>query len=210
MGHKVSPLAFRIGFIKSWKVNGFYGRRDYARLVARDSQILSTLRRELKGLPIGQITTSRTDGLVRVVVYTSKIAFVAGKENENVNRLTDILITKFNEKFEIEVREVKKPDASATLVADGIARQIEKKLPYRRAMKQAIERAMEAGALGIKVIVSGRLNGAEIARREVHKQGTIPTQTLRADIDYAIDRAMTPSGIVGIKVWVYKGEIFKK
>ena len=209
MGHKVSPLAFRIGYIKSWKVNGFYGRREYAQRVATDARIFRTLRRELHGLPIGQILQSRTDSHVNITIYTSKVPFVTGKENENVDRIKNILNTEFGEQFEIEIREVKKPEANAVLAADSIARQIEKKMPYRRVIKQAIERAMEKGALGIKVIISGRINGAEIARRETYKEGTIPTQTIRADIEYTTERAETAAGTLGIKVWIYKGEIFK-
>ncbi len=144
-------------------------------------------------------------------MYTSRTALALGTNDENVNLLKDNLGKRFpGYVFTIEIKEVRKPELSASIVADSIARQIEKKMPYRRVIKNAMGKTLEKGGLGIKVKLGGRLNGAEIARRETYKDGAIPAQTIRADIDYATERAETVAGTVGIKVWVYKGDVFKK
>ena len=210
MGHKVSPLAFRIGYIKSWRTTGFASRKDYSANVSLDMQVRLTVNRFLKGIPIANVYLSHSTTAITVTVYTARIALVLGKDDENVNKLKDLLTKKFGKTFMIEVKEVKKPELSAALVGDSIARQIEKKLPYRRVIKNAIARTMEKGGLGIKVIIAGRVNGAEIARTETYKEGSIPSLTIRSDIDYAVERAHTTAGIVGLKIWVYKGEVFKK
>ena len=146
-----------------------------------------------------------------VSIYTSRPAVILGTNDENINALKDMLTKRFlGYTFILEVKEVKKPELSASLVADSIARQIEKKMPYRRVIKNTIAKTMEKGGLGIKVKLGGRLNGAEIARRETYKDGSIPTQTIRADVDFAYERAETPSGTIGLKVWIYKGDVFKK
>jgi small subunit ribosomal protein S3 len=143
--------------------------------------------------------------------YTSRPALILGNDDENVKALTAILTKKFaGYTFVLEVKEVKKPELSASIVADSIARQIEKKMPYRRVIKNTMARTMEKGGLGVKVKLGGRLNGAEIARRETFKDGSIPTQTIRADVDFAYERAETPAGTVGLKVWIYKGDVYKK
>ncbi len=210
MGHKVSPLAFRIGYIKSWRTTGFYAKKDYASNVSLDMQVRIHITKFLSGIPVANLFLSHTNQLITVTLYTSKIAVILGKDDENVNLLKAELTKKFGRTFQIEVKEVKKPELSAALVADAIARQIEKKMPYRRVIKNAIGRTMEKGGLGIKVIVAGRINGAEIARRETYKEGSIPSLTIRSDIDYAIERAQTVAGTIGLKVWVYKGDVFKK
>lgn len=146
-----------------------------------------------------------------VAIYTSRTAVILGTNDENINTLKDMLAKRFpGYNITLEVKEVKKPELSASLVADSIARQIEKKMPYRRVIKNTIAKTMEKGGLGIKVKLGGRLNGAEIARRETYKDGSIPTQTIRADVDFAYERAETPSGTIGLKVWIYKGDVFKK
>ena len=144
-----------------------------------------------------------------VVIYTSKVSLVLGTNDENLKKIESALVSEFGGKFLLEVREVKKPELSAAIVADMIARQVEKKLPYRRVVKQAITRTMEKGGLGIKVTLGGRLNGVEISRSETFKEGRIPRQTIRADLDYATERANTIYGVIGIKVWIYKGDVFK-
>lgn len=210
MGHKVSPLAFRIGYIKSWRTTGFYTRKEYSKNVSLDLQVRLAVTKFLKGQPIANVFLSHSNQSITVTVYTSKIALVLGKDDENVNALKNLLTSQFGKTFQIEVKEVKKPELSAALVADSIARQIEKKMPYRRVVKNAISRTMEKGGLGIKVILSGRINGAEIARTETYKDGSIPSLTIRSDIDYAIERAETLAGTIGLKVWIYKGDVFKK
>ena len=210
MGHKVSPLAFRIGYIKSWRSTGFYSKKDYSANVSLDMQVRLYITRYLKGIPTANVFLSHSNQTITVTIYTSRIAIVLGKDDENVNKLKEELTNRFGRVFQIEVKEVKKPELSAALVADSIARQIEKKMPYRRVIKNAIARTMEKGGLGIKVIIAGRVNGAEIARTETYKEGSIPSLTIRSDIDYAIERAQTATGTIGLKIWVYKGDVFKK
>ncbi len=211
MGHKVSPLAFRIGYIKTWRTTGFYSRKDYPAGVSTDVAIRLAVRDFLKGIPVAAIYLSHeSNQTVSVSISTARVALVLGKDDENVAKLTDVLTKRFGRTFRVEVKEVKKPELSAPLVADSIARQIEKRMPYRRVIKNAISRSMEKGALGIKVIAAGRLNNAEIARVETYKEGMIPRATIRADIDYVTERAETLAGTVGIKVWIYKGDVYKK
>ncbi len=146
-----------------------------------------------------------------ITIYTSRTALILGNNDENVEALKAILAKRFPlYAFQVEVKEVKKPELSASIVADSIARQIEKKMPYRRVIKNAMAKSIEKGGLGIKVKLGGRLNGAEIARRETYKEGSIPTQTIRADVDFAYERAETPAGTIGLKVWIYKGDVYKK
>lgn len=151
------------------------------------------------------------NNLLSITLFTSRPAVILGTNDDNVNGLKDMLKKRFpGYTFSLEVKEVKKPELSASIVADSIARQIEKKMPYRRVVKNAIAKTMEKGGLGIKVKLGGRLNGAEIARRETFKDGSIPSQTIRADVEFAYERAETPSGTIGLKVWIYKGDVFKK
>ncbi|MDO4873918.1 30S ribosomal protein S3 [Candidatus Gracilibacteria bacterium GN02-873] len=212
MGHKVSPLAFRIGYIKSWRSNGFYDKKSYGRHVSSDVAIRSVVTKHYKGLPLANIFINHSgDNTVSITIYTSRTALVLGNDDENINALKALLEKKYPEyNFTLEVKEVKKPELSASIVADSIARQIEKKMPYRRVIKNAIARTMEKGGLGVKVKLGGRLNGAEIARKETYKDGSIPTQTIRADVDFAYERAETTAGTIGIKVWIFKGNVFKK
>ena len=210
MGHKVSPLAFRIWYIKTWKTSAYFGEKDYAKGVARDVEIRTFVKRALKGIPVGNIFINYTNEHTNVVIYTSKVALVLGKSGEGQEKLEADLVKKFGIKFQIDVKEIKKPELNAAIVADMIARQVEKKLPYRRVVKNAIAKTIEKGWLGIKIICSGRLNWVEIARTETYKEWNIPTQTVRADIDYATERSNTIYGVIWVKVWIYKGDIFKK
>lgn len=168
--------------------------------------------KHFKNLPIGNLFINHSGNKgVAITVYTSRTALILGNNDENINALKAVLEKKFpNYTFTLDVKEVKKPELSAPIIADSIARQLEKKMPYRRVIKNAIAKTLEKGGLGIKVKLGGRLNGAEIARRETYKDGSIPTQTIRADVEFAYERAETPAGTVGLKVWVYKGDVFKK
>ena len=168
--------------------------------------------KHFKNLPIGNLFINHsTNGEITITVYTSRTALILGNNDENINALRVNLESAFSDyKFTLEVKEVKKPELSAPIVADSIARQLEKKMPYRRVIKNAIAKTLEKGGLGINVKLGGRLNGAEIARRETFKDGSIPSQTIRADVDFAYERAETPSGTLGLKVWIYKGDVFKK
>ncbi len=165
-----------------------------------------------KNLPIANVFINHNgNGALSIVIFTSRTALILGTDDASINALKDLLAKRFpGYTFTLEVKEVKKPELSAQIVADSIARQIEKKMPYRRVIKNAIAKTMEKGGLGIKVKLGGRLNGAEIARRETYKDGSIPTQTIRADVDFAYERAETPAGTIGLKVWIYKGDVFKK
>ncbi len=212
MWHKVSPLAFRIGYIKTWRTTGYYDRNDYALHTAQDVAIRALVMKHFKNLPLANVFMNHNgNSLLSIILFTSRPAVILGTNDDNINGLKDILAKRFpGYTFSLEVKEVKKPELSAQIVADSIARQIEKKMPYRRVIKNAIAKTMEKGGLGIKVKLGGRLNGAEIARRETYKDGSIPSQTIRADVEFAYERAETPSGTIGLKVWIYKGDVFKK
>lgn len=168
--------------------------------------------KHFKNLPLANVFMNHNgNSLLSIILFTSRPAVILGTNDDNINGLKDILAKRFpGYTFSLEVKEVKKPELSAQIVADSIARQIEKKMPYRRVIKNAIAKTMEKGGLGIKVKLGGRLNGAEIARRETYKDGSIPSQTIRADVEFAYERAETPSGTIGLKVWIYKGDVFKK
>jgi len=168
------------------------------------------MKKQLTGIPIGDILISKEENTLKVVVFTAKAALITGKTGENSENIERILTNKLGMKAVLEIREVKKPDLNANIVGFMVGNQIEKRMPYKRAIKTAIKTAMEKGAKGIKIKVGGRLNGAEIARKETFKDGNIPTQTIRSDIDYASVRAETIYGTIGLKVWIYKGDVYKK
>lgn len=210
MWHKVSPISFRIPYIKSWKSSWYADKKAYTSQLGLDITVRDLVNKELTGIPLGDILVSVTKDEVVVVVYTAKASLVLGKTGENKTALEVLLTKKIAKKVIVEVKEIKNPDINAKIVGFMVANQIEKRMPYKRAIKQAIQRAMEKGAKGIKIKVGWRLNGAEIARKETFKEGNIPTQTIRADIDYATVRAETVYGTLGLKVWIYKGDIYKK
>ncbi len=210
MWHKVSPQAFRIPYIKNWSATWFADKKEYAAQLLIDNKIRAILKKEFKDIPTGDIVISRNDKEVLVTVYTAKASLVLGKEGENVGALEANLSKKTSAKVKISVKEVKNPDLNAKIVWFMITNQIEKRMPYKRAIKQAISKAIEKWAKWVKVKVWGRLNGAEIARKETFKEGNIPTQTVRADIDYTTARAETVYGTIWIKVWIYKWDIFKR
>lgn len=210
MWHKVSPISFRIPYIKSWKSSWYADKKAYTSQLGLDITVRDLVNKELTGIPLGDILVSVTKEEVVVVVYTAKASLVLGKTGENKTRLEELLTKKIAKKVIVEVKEIKNPDINAKIVGFMVANQIEKRMPYKRAIKQAIQKAMEKGAKGIKIKVGWRLNWAEIARKETFKEGNIPTQTIRADIDYATIRAETVYGTLGLKVWIYKGDIYKK
>lgn len=210
MWHKVNPIAFRIPYIKTWKSTWYAEKGTYKHSLNLDLKAREVLKKELTGIPLGDVLVSKDQDTIEVVVYTAKATLILGKTGENKQRLEALLARKLQSKITLEIREVKNPDINAKIVGFSIANQIEKRMPYKRAIKQALSKAMEKGAKGIKVKVGGRLNGAEIARKETFKEGNTPTQTIRADIDYATVRAETVYGTIGLKVWIYKGDVFKK
>jgi len=210
MGHKVNPIAFRIPYIKSWKSTWFEDKKTYRDSLGLDLKVRQILNKELKGIPLGDILVSKNQDVVEVVVYTAKSALILGKTWENKEALVSLLTKKLWIKVDIEVRDVKNPDLNAKIVWFMIANQIEKRMPYKRAIKQAIAKTLEKGWKWIKVKVGWRLNWAEIARKETFKEGAVPLQTIRSDIDYIATRAETVYGTIGLKVWIYKGDIYKK
>lgn len=210
MWHKVSPIAFRIPYIKTWKSVWYEDKKGYKASLASDLKVRHILEKELTGIPLGDVLVAKNQDVLEVVVYTAKAALILGKTGENKQRIETLLTRKLGTNVTLEIREVKNPDINAKIVWFAVANQIEKRMPYKRAIKQAIKTAMEKWAKGIKIKVGGRLNGAEIARKETFKEGNIPTQTIRSDIDYATVRAETVYGTIGLKVWIYKGDIFKK
>ncbi|PID87347.1 30S ribosomal protein S3 [Candidatus Gracilibacteria bacterium] len=210
MGHKVSPIAFRIPYIKTWKSSWYDDKKAYKDSLKLDLKARKILDEQLKGIPLGDILVNKDQESLNVVVYTAKPVLILGKTGENKENIENLLTRKLSLRSTLEVREIKRPDLDAKIVGYSISNQIEKRMPYKRAIKQAISKAMEKGAKGIKVKVGGRLNGAEIARKEVFKDGNIPTQTMRSNIDYVSTRAETVYGTIGLKVWIYKGDIFKK
>jgi len=210
MGHKVNPIAFRIPYIKTWKSTWYEDKKSYKDSLGLDVKARTILSKELTGVPLGDILVARNTNTIEVVVYTAKASLILGKTGENKERLQTLLSNKLWTKVSLEIRDVKNPDLNAKIVWFNVANQIEKRMPYKRAIKQAIQKTMEKGAKWIKIKVGWRLNWAEIARKETFKEGNIPTQTIRADIDYTTVRAETVYGTIGLKVWIYKWDIYKK
>lgn len=210
MWHKVSTIAFRIPYIKTWKSSWFSGKDTYKDFLKEDLIVREILKKELHWIPTWDIFLSKNENSINIDVYTSKTVLVLGKTWENKEKIENLISNKIGFKALINVKEVKKPDLNAKIVAFSISNQVEKRMPYKRAIKQAIARSMEKWAKWIKIKVSWRLNWAEIARNETFKEWNIPTQTIRADIDYSTCRAETVYGTIWLKVWVYKGDIFKK
>ena len=210
MWHKVHPIAFRIPYIVNWKSSWYGDTKNYKDALSLDIKVRQILKKELSGIPVGDILISKNQDAVVVDIYTVKASLILGKTGENVENMKTKLQNKLGGSFVINVKEIKNPDVNAKIVAYTIANQIEKRMPYKRAVKQALSKALEKGAGGMKVKIGGRLNGAEIARRETFKEGNIPTQTIRSNIDYTTARAETIYGTIGIKVWIYKGDVFKK
>jgi small subunit ribosomal protein S3 len=209
MGQKVNPNGFRIGITHTWPSTWFAKGRKFSELLIQDVQIRKYIRTRMKEAGISSIEIDRGKK-VTVTIHTSKPGVLIGKQGAAIEELKKDLERKFGGAFLVEIQELRNPDADAEVIAETIQGQIERRMPYRRAVKMAIEKATQAGALGIKVTVSGRLNGAEIARDDLFKNGNIPLQTLRANIQHATRHAITKFGTIGIQVWVYKGMVFKK
>ena len=210
MWHKVSPISFRIPYIKTWKGAWFADKKGYAKELSYDLTIRQVLDKELNGIPVWDVLISIDQDVIRVDVYTIKASLIVGKTGENLEKIQNILAKKTGKKVVVDIKEIKNPDLNAKIVWFGIKNQIEKRMPYKRAIKQAIQKSMEKGAKWIKVKVGWRLNWAEIARKETFKDGNIPTQTIRSDIDYVSMRAETVYGTLWLKVWIYKGDVYKK
>ena len=209
MGQKVNPISNRLGVIRGWDSN-WYGGKKYGETLLEDSKIRKYLRTRLAKASVSRIIIERTLKMITVTICTSRPGMIIGKGGKDVDILKEELKKITDKDVQINIHEIKRPELDAEIVASTIARQIENKTAYRRAVKMAVGSTMRAGAEGIKVQVSGRLNGAEMARSEMFKEGRTPLHTLRADIDYALVEALTKVGIVGIKVWICRGEIYGK
>ena len=208
MGHKVHPTGIRLGISKDWNSKWFATKREYAQYLAADLKVRELLHAKLAQAGVSKIQIERPAKTARITIHTARPGVVIGKKGEDIEKLRKEVTKMMGVPAHINVSEVRKPELDAQLVAESIAQQLERRIMFRRAMKRAVGNAMRLGALGIKVNVGGRLNGAEIARSEWYREGRVPLHTLRADIDYGFAQAKTTYGIIGVKVWVYKGEVF--
>ena len=211
MGHKANPFGLRIGIIRTWQSLWHSSKkREYADFLHEDIKIRSYIKTTLSSAAISRVEIERSSNQVRVKIHTARPGVIIGRRGADIDRLRDELQEITNKEVHIDIKEIKKPAIEAQLVAENVALQLEKRVLHRRAMKRAIEQALNAGAKGIKIVCSGRLGGAEMSRRESYKDGKVPLQTLRADIDYGFAEALTTYGLIGIKVWIYKGDILTK
>ena len=207
MGQKVSPIGLRIGINRGWEANWYANNSDFSKYLENDLKIRKFLEKKLKDAGISTIEIERNNKRCEVIIHTSRPGIIIGKGGEEIENLKKEIKKLVNEEVQISIVDIKKPDLDAKIVADSIAQQIENRASFRMAQKKAIRNVMKAGAKGVKTLVSGRLNGADIARSEGYSEGTIPLHTLRADVDYALSEADTTFGKIGVKVWIYKGEI---
>ncbi|MEZ0374797.1 MAG: 30S ribosomal protein S3 [Candidatus Sericytochromatia bacterium] len=209
MGQKVHPYGFRLGITKPWK-SRWYARKNYPDLIQEDRKIRQIIRKQLAAAGIADIEVERKSNQVEVTIFTAKPGMVVGRGGKNIEDLRNKLFSELQRKVQMNVQEVKSIETNAQLIAESAAIQLEKRVAFRRVMKQTMSRAMNSGALGIKIMVAGRLGGAEIARTEWLREGRIPLHTLRADIEFGFYEARTVFGIIGVKVWIYKGEILRE
>lgn len=207
MGQKVHPTGYRVGVIKSWLSNWYASKQNYAELLDEDNKLRKFIKKRLHSAGISRIIIDRKAQSINISIVSAKPGIIVGRGGQGIDELRNELNKFVKKRVQINVLEVSRVDADAQLVSEFIAQQLEKRVVFRRAMKQAIQRAMRSGIQGIKVAVSGRLGGAEIARTEWAKEGRIPLQTLRADVDYGFAEADTIMGLIGVKVWIFKGEI---
>jgi len=206
LGQKVNPHGIRLGIVKDWDAK-WYADKDYATNLHEDIKIREELKKKLKDAGVPRIETERSKNRLKLTIHTAKPGMVIGKGGSGIEQIKDSLKKLTSKKLDINIAEIKQPDMDATLVAENIASQLERRIAFRRAMKQAVGRTMRLGAKGIKIAVGGRLGGAEIARKEFYREGSIPLHTLRADIDYGTAEAHTTYGRIGVKVWIFKGEV---
>ncbi len=207
MGQKVHPFALRLGFIKTWNSRWFAKPADYAAYIIEDHKLRKVIKSRFKQAAISRILVERLAEKVKIRILTARPGIIIGRHGADIERLREDLHTLVNREVSIDIEEIKNPSLDAQLVSENIAMQLEKRIAFRRAVKRAMEQSMNAGAKGVRVTCSGRLNGAEMSRTETYKNGKVPLQTLRADIDYGFAESLTTYGLIGVKVWIYKGEI---
>ena len=210
MGQKIHPTGFRLAVTKDWSSRWYANSKNFAGMLREDVQVRDFLKAKLKHASVGRILIERPAKNARVTVFSARPGVVIGKKGEEIDHLRAALQKIMGVPVHVSIEEIRKPELDAQLIADSITQQLEKRIMFRRAMKRAMQNAMRLGAQGIKIMSSGRLNGAEIARREWYREGRVPLHTLRADIDYATSEALTTYGIIGVKVWVFKGEILNR
>ena len=208
MGQKVKPIGLRVGINRTWD-SRWYAGRNYGELLHQDIQLRSYLMDRLKQAAISRVVIERPAGRARVTIHAGRPGLIIGKKGQDIEKLRADLSARIGGEVSLNIVEVRKPEIDAKLVAENIAQQLERRVGFRRAMKRAVQSAMRLGALGVRINCAGRLGGAEIARTEWYREGRVPLHTLRADIDYANVEAVTPYGIIGIKVWIFKGEIME-
>jgi len=210
VGQKVSPEILRIGYIKNWRSLWYAGKREFTKYVIEDYKIRQFIKERFVQAAVSKVIIERLADKIKIIIHTARPGVIIGRRGADIDRLRNEL-GKFSEKeISIDPREIKNPSADAQLIAQNVAFQLEKRIAFRRAMKRAIDNAMSAGVKGIKIRCAGRLNGVEMARQESYKEGKLPLQTLRAEIDYGFAEALTTYGILGVKVWVNKGEVIKE
>ena len=210
MGQKINPIGFRLGINRGWDSTWFAKKKDFGRYLIEDFKIRKYIRKNITNSGVSEIMIERSSKKCTVSIHTSRPGFVIGKKGSDIDKIKNNLSKLTVNEVSLNIKEVKKPETNAYLVAENIAQQLVKRISYRRAMKRAMQSCLRLGAKGIKVSISGRLGGNEIARTEWLRDGSIPSHTLRADIDYAEAEALTTYGIIGIKVWIYKGEVFAR
>lgn len=208
MGQKVHPVGIRLGISKPWNARWYAEHKDFSEQLIQDIKVRKFLRKELANASVSKIEIERPAKNARITIHTARPGIVIGKKGEDIEKLKQAVSKIMGVPTHVNVSEIRKPELDADLIAQGIASQLERRIMFRRAMKRAVSSAMRLGALGIKVSIAGRLNGAEIARTEWYREGRVPLHTFRADVDYATGKAYTTYGVLGIKVWVYKGDVF--
>jgi small subunit ribosomal protein S3 len=207
MGQKVHPIGIRLGIVKDWSSKWYADSKNYAKYLNIDLKVREFLRKKLAQASVSEIRIERPAKNARIIVHTARPGIVIGKKGEDIDRLRKEVSEMMGVPVHISVEEIRKPEIDAQLVAESVAQQLERRIMFRRAMKRAVGNAMRLGAQGIRINVAGRLNGAEIARTEWYREGRVPLHTLRADIDYGFAEAHTTYGVIGVKVWIFKGEI---
>ena len=208
MGQKVNPIGFRLGVSRDWTAKWYAGTKTYTQNLISDIALRDYLKAKLKNAAVSTIVIERPAQSINITVHTARPGIVIGKKGEDIEKLRQEMTRLAGRPVQLAVEEVRQPELDAQLVAENIAQQLEKRIMFRRAMKRAVTNAMRLRALGIKIMVAGRLNGAEIARTEWYREGRVPLHTLRADIDYGFSQAFTTYGTIGVKVWIFKGEVF--
>ncbi|MBN2700797.1 MAG: 30S ribosomal protein S3 [Methylothermaceae bacterium] len=210
MGHKVHPIGIRLGNIKDWNSRWYANSKNYPVLLHQDLEVRGFIKQRLAHASVSRIQINRAANNAQITIHTARPGLVIGKKGADIDQLRREVSSKLRIPLQINVEEIRKPELDAQLVAEGVAQQLEKRIMFRRAMKRAVQNTMRLGAEGIKINVGGRLNGAEIARSEWYREGRVPLHTLRADIDYGFAEAQTTYGVIGVKVWIFKGEVFEQ